>query len=201
MPKTAHLERLALPPGQRLVQRMVTWRRGLCGGRWAGRKDTEEALGAVEHGNSGEEAGQLHREEAQGEAERGHQPAERAGSGRIRPPLPKASADPGTPTPPPGAHWTSCFSYSSGVNWRGRQAWMLLSWRAGQEKKKGKKVKRRDWAAGTGRGGPGWGGRDPGEEGARAERGPLQAEKRRARALPCPARPRARVSPGTRRAS
>lgn len=110
---------------------------------------------------------------------------DQAGSG-----LPKDSADPCTPTPPPGAHWTSCFSYSSGVNWRGRQAWMLLSWRAGQEKRKEKKVKRRDWAAGTGRGGPG-GTRDPGEEGARAERGPLQAEKRRARALPCPpVRPR-----------
>lgn len=24
-------------------------------------------------------------------------------------------------------NWTSCFSYSSGVNLRGRQAWMLLS--------------------------------------------------------------------------
>lgn len=38
--------------------------------------------------------------------------------------------------PAPSAHWMSCFSYSSGVNVRGRQAWMLLSWRAGRRGRK-----------------------------------------------------------------
>lgn len=63
---------------------------GSCDARgWRGQadrreKDTDEALGAVEHGDSREETGQLDREEAQGDREGGQQPAHSKGQG-LRP--------------------------------------------------------------------------------------------------------------------